>query len=160
MNESIVMEGLCPVGRPSVISCQLSAKDTSQKKKVFKDKKEALGTQASNIDNKSIQFVGSLVCPPLEDGFGGATDLGRNSMGTRGELHWEIPHRVNLQCRSSWQVGERTGTREVGRAKVIQRALKPYTIYLTALNVLFCVCLAHARQSSSPEAAHGVAFTE
>ncbi|MFD2963684.1 MULTISPECIES: SusC/RagA family TonB-linked outer membrane protein [Olivibacter] len=38
------------------------------------------------------------------------------------------------------------------------RTLKPYTIYLTALNVLFCVCLAHARQSSSPEAAHGVAL--
>ena len=39
------------------------------------------------------------------------------------------------------------------------RTLKPYTIYLTTLSVLFCVCLAHARQSSSPEAAHGVALS-
>ncbi len=154
------MGGLCPVGRPSAISCQPSAKDTSQKKKVFKDQKGALNRLASNIDNKSIQFVGSPVCPPLEDGFGGSINIGRKSMGTRGELHGGIPHRVHLQFRSSWQVGERTGRSEVGRAKVIQRALKPYTIYLTALNVLFCVCLAHARQSSSPEAANGVAFTE
>ncbi|MCL4639491.1 MAG: SusC/RagA family TonB-linked outer membrane protein [Olivibacter sp.] len=158
MNDKSVMGEVCPVGRPSVISCQPSAKDTSQKKKVFKDKKEALSRLASNIDNKSTQFVGSLPCPSLEDGFGGSINIGRNSMGTRGELHGKIPHRVHLQFRSSWQVGDRTGRSEVGRAKVIQRALKPYTIYLTALNVLFCVCLAHARQSSSPEAAHGVAF--
>ncbi|WP_168204525.1 TlpA disulfide reductase family protein [Olivibacter sp. LS-1] len=39
------------------------------------------------------------------------------------------------------------------------RTLKPYTIYLTTLSVLFCVCLAHARQSSSPEAAQGVALS-
>src|SRR5690606_33092116 len=38
-------------------------------------------------------------------------------------------------------------------------ALKLYSLYLTALNVLFCVCLAHARQSSSPEAVHGVALS-
>lgn len=37
--------------------------------------------------------------------------------------------------------------------------LKPYTIYLIALKILFCVCLAHARQSSSLEAAHGVALS-
>ncbi|MDM8177755.1 TlpA disulfide reductase family protein [Olivibacter sp. 47] len=43
--------------------------------------------------------------------------------------------------------------------KRASRTLKPYTIYLTALNVLFCVCLAHARQSSSPEAAYGVALS-
>jgi thiol-disulfide isomerase/thioredoxin len=154
-----LMGGDCPVDKPSVIGCQPSAKEISQKKKIFKDQKEAVGTQASNIDKKSIQFVGSPVCPSLEDGFGGSINIGRNSMGTRGEFHGEIPHRVHLQCRSSWQVGDRTGRSEVGRAKVIQRALKPYTIYLTALNVLFCVCLAHARQSSSPEAAYGVAFT-
>jgi len=159
MNDKSVMGGLCPVCRPSAISCQPLAKDTSQKKKIFKNKEEALGTQVSNIDNKSTQFVGSLACPSLEDGFGGSINIGRNSMGTHGELHGEIPHRARLQAHSSWLAGERTGTREVGRAKVIQRALKPYTIYLTALNVLFCVCLAHARQSSSPEAAHGVAFT-
>ena len=38
-------------------------------------------------------------------------------------------------------------------------ALKPYTVYLITLKILFCVCLAHARQSSSPEAAHGVALS-
>ncbi|MDM8176408.1 SusC/RagA family TonB-linked outer membrane protein [Olivibacter sp. 47] len=38
--------------------------------------------------------------------------------------------------------------------------LKPYTIYLITLKILFCVCLAHARQSSSPEAAHGVALQD
>ncbi|MFC0316934.1 TlpA family protein disulfide reductase [Olivibacter oleidegradans] len=43
--------------------------------------------------------------------------------------------------------------------KWVSRTLKPYTIYLTALKILFCVCLAHARQSSSPEAAHGVALS-
>ncbi|MDX3916507.1 MULTISPECIES: TlpA family protein disulfide reductase [Olivibacter] len=37
--------------------------------------------------------------------------------------------------------------------------LKPYTVYLITLKILFCVCLAHARQSSSPEAAHGVALS-
>ncbi|WP_130855206.1 SusC/RagA family TonB-linked outer membrane protein [Olivibacter jilunii] len=107
------------------------------------------------------KIVMEEVCPAstsLLVGFGDSCDLGRDSIGTRGELHGEISHRVHLQCRSSWLAGERTGRREVGRAKVIQRALKPYTIYLTALNVLFCVCLAHARQFSSPEAAHGVAF--
>ncbi|MDX3914537.1 MULTISPECIES: SusC/RagA family TonB-linked outer membrane protein [Olivibacter] len=40
------------------------------------------------------------------------------------------------------------------------RVLKPYTVYLITLKILFCVCLAHARQSSSPEAAHGVAFQD
>ncbi|MGK9119024.1 hypothetical protein [Olivibacter jilunii] len=52
------------------------------------------------------------VCPDstsLLDGFGGSTDLGRDSMGTRGELHGEIPHRVHLQCRSRWLAGERMG---------------------------------------------------
>ncbi|WP_168204593.1 TlpA disulfide reductase family protein [Olivibacter sp. LS-1] len=39
------------------------------------------------------------------------------------------------------------------------RVLKPYTLYLITLKILFCVCLAHARQSSSPEAAHGVALS-
>ncbi|MFD2965730.1 MULTISPECIES: TlpA family protein disulfide reductase [Olivibacter] len=39
------------------------------------------------------------------------------------------------------------------------RGLKPYTVYLITLKILFCVCLAHARQSSSPEAAHGVALS-
>ncbi|WP_134090077.1 SusC/RagA family TonB-linked outer membrane protein [Olivibacter sp. XZL3] len=38
------------------------------------------------------------------------------------------------------------------------RPLKPYAFYLITLKILFCVCLAHARQSSSPEAAHGVAL--
>ncbi|MDX3916337.1 MAG: SusC/RagA family TonB-linked outer membrane protein [Pseudosphingobacterium sp.] len=37
-------------------------------------------------------------------------------------------------------------------------ALKPCTAYLITLKILFCVCLAHARQSSSPEAAYGVAL--
>ncbi|MCL4640313.1 MAG: SusC/RagA family TonB-linked outer membrane protein [Olivibacter sp.] len=39
-------------------------------------------------------------------------------------------------------------------------ALKPYAVYLITLKILFCVCLAHARQSSSPEAAHGVALQD
>src|SRR5690606_4010704 len=37
--------------------------------------------------------------------------------------------------------------------------LTPYTVYLITLKILFCVCLAHARQSSSPEAANGVALS-
>ncbi|MGK9124573.1 TlpA family protein disulfide reductase [Olivibacter jilunii] len=32
-------------------------------------------------------------------------------------------------------------------------------VYLITVKILFCVCLAHARQSSSPEAAHGVALS-
>ncbi|MFD2960155.1 MULTISPECIES: SusC/RagA family TonB-linked outer membrane protein [Olivibacter] len=40
------------------------------------------------------------------------------------------------------------------------RVLKPYTVYLITLKILFCVCLAHARQSSSLEAAHGVALQD
>ena len=80
------------MGGPSAISCQPSAKGSSQKKKIFKDQKEVLGTQASNIDNKSTQFVGSLACPSLEDGFGGSTDLGRDSMGAHCELHGETAH--------------------------------------------------------------------
>ncbi|WP_134090834.1 TlpA disulfide reductase family protein [Olivibacter sp. XZL3] len=39
------------------------------------------------------------------------------------------------------------------------RALKPYAFYLITLKILFCVCLAHAQQSSAPEAAHGVALS-
>ena len=97
-----LMGGFCPVGRPSAISCQPSAKGSSQKKKIFKDQNEVLGTQASNIDNKSTLFVGSLACPSLEDGFGGSINIGRNSMGTRGELHGEIP----IECTfSTAQVG-------------------------------------------------------
>ncbi|MDX3914814.1 MULTISPECIES: TlpA family protein disulfide reductase [Olivibacter] len=45
----------------------------------------------------------------------------------------------------------------VKRSGKASRGLKPYTVYLITLKILFCVCLAHARQSSSPEAAHGVA---
>jgi hypothetical protein len=87
-----LMGGLCPVGRQSVIRCQLSAKDTSQKKKVFKGQKEALSRLVSNIENKSTQFVESLAYTSLEDGFGGSINIGRNSMGTRGELHGETAH--------------------------------------------------------------------
>ncbi|MEH6304248.1 TlpA disulfide reductase family protein [Olivibacter sp. CPCC 100613] len=43
--------------------------------------------------------------------------------------------------------------------KRASHTLKPYSLYLITLKILFCVCLAHARQSSSPEAAHGVALS-
>ena len=102
MNDKSVMGGLCPGARPSATSCQPSAKDTSQKKKVFKDQKEALSRLASNTDNKSTQFVESLASTSLEDGFGGSINIGRNLMGTRGELHGEIP----IECTfSTAQVG-------------------------------------------------------
>src|SRR5690606_3062743 len=55
---------------------------------------------------------------------------------------------------------EMTALRNVGMARGSGLcALKPYTVYLITLKILFCVCLAHARQSSSPEAAYGVALS-
>jgi TonB-dependent starch-binding outer membrane protein SusC len=39
-----------------------------------------------------------------------------------------------------------------------RKSLGSYVLYLATIKILFCVCLAHARQSSSPEAAYGVAL--
>jgi hypothetical protein len=49
---------------------------------------------------------------------------------------------------------EMTGKRKVCATK----SLKSYVLYLATIKILFCVCLAHARQFSSPEAAQGVAY--
>ncbi|WP_166670658.1 SusC/RagA family TonB-linked outer membrane protein [Olivibacter sp. XZL3] len=82
----------------------------------------------------------------------GNTQVGKK-FGNRSNLA-QIILRRQPTCRQVGTMVDMT----LNQGGVALRALRPYTIYLTALNVLFCVCLAHARQSSSPEAAHGVAF--
>uniref|UniRef100_F4C8V6 Redoxin domain protein n=1 Tax=Sphingobacterium sp. (strain 21) TaxID=743722 RepID=F4C8V6_SPHS2 len=61
-----------------------------------------------------------------------------------------------FRCR--YLFSSQNGAYETIRIGRRMRVLKPYTVYLITLKILFCVCLAHARQSSSPEAAHGVAL--
>ncbi|MEH6305577.1 SusC/RagA family TonB-linked outer membrane protein [Olivibacter sp. CPCC 100613] len=82
----------------------------------------------------------------------GNTQVGKN-FGSRSKLA-----QIILRHQSTYQQVGAMVNMTLNQGGVALRALKPYTIYLTALNVLFCVCLARARQSSSPEADHGVAF--
>ncbi|WP_130856651.1 TlpA family protein disulfide reductase [Olivibacter jilunii] len=78
---------------------------------------------------------------------------------------WEFAYRFircsrNTDARRFLRKVEMTALRNVGMVRASGLcARKPYTVYLIALKILFCVCLANARQSSSLEAAHGVALS-
>ncbi|WP_166670758.1 TlpA disulfide reductase family protein [Olivibacter sp. XZL3] len=80
---------------------------------------------------------------------------------------WELSRRRSFSSQNGADGNEAMMWRRLPRRKLLAvthsgkalRALKPYSLYLITLKILFCVCLAHARQSSSPEAAHGVALS-
>ncbi|QNL50303.1 SusC/RagA family TonB-linked outer membrane protein [Olivibacter sp. SDN3] len=131
MNLTLIRGLLCPKGELSASGDRLSAKSRFKK---------------SSTNKRNIINLHTIVRPHF---------LGRTTV-CRDQRHKIIAnHTLKVANRYPYKTGIKMGLNGV-----VLRAPKPYAFYLITLKILFCVCLAHARQSSFPEAATGVALRQ
>ncbi len=138
MNLTLIRGLLCPKGELSAFGNRLSAKSLFKKK---------------STNKRNITYLHATVRPHF---------LGRTTV-CRDERHKIIANGtlgIINRCFPKLDMKPNLAKVALRGLNPYSSYLKPYTIYLITLKILFCVCLAHARQSSSTEAATGVALQQ